>query len=404
MSITFRNQVSVETDLPKFEVKGRPSPRSPYSRAFSPLSGGGALASRLTKLRRRDAIWTFVLVVILFQVYLIINRKNAASSTVRFGSSRTLRYIPNAELSLPDSFQKDLQPVVTVIGTEAELSPAIFMFSYPPYGPQYMTVHVRNEGENFRLVKHLIKTGARQPDWESPKRPPIFLDVGSNHGGFALYAAQVDPYMVSIAIEPQSRLARLVVLAARTNGLADRIRVLNCAVHTVPDLQVGMKQTWGDGGIGQMTTSHELADPDNLLVPTVRIDQLVAKEDRILIMKVDVESYEVIALRSALPIINQVENILVEWGPENRWANESKTTIAEGKEILSEMMSSGFSLKVLFSLCWYGFDDTLFPPMRMQSPFFLEPVNYRSVPVEHLPVFVEQFHTWQQECYLWLHR
>mmetsp|Transcript_66 Transcript_66/g.119 ORF Transcript_66/g.119 Transcript_66/m.119 type:complete len:264 (+) Transcript_66:118-909(+) len=262
-----------------------------------------------------------------------------------------------------------------------------------------------NEAEHYNLVKHLILTAASGPYWASSDHPPMFLDVGSNHGGFSLYATQVDPKLVALAVEPQSSLARLIVLASRINGVADRLRVLNCAVHEVSGMKVGMKDTIHDGGIGSITTDFASADPSNDFVSTLRIEELIAKEDRILIMKVDVESYEVIALRSARSMLSQVSNILVEWGPASRWINESRTTVEEGSSLLMSLMDDeGFSIKLLNSLCFYGFDSAIFPETWLESPVTMAPTMYRPVTKETFPRFVDQFVRTDKECYLWLHR
>ena len=61
------------------------------------------------------------------------------------------------------------------------------------------------------------------------RRPPIVLDIGSNHGLYALYAAPLGASVV--VLEPQNHLCRLINHAASLNGpaVAARIRLFNAA-------------------------------------------------------------------------------------------------------------------------------------------------------------------------------
>ena len=95
--------------------------------------------------------------------------------------------------------------------------------------------HIKRELHGYALMKDAIEHTRAQ------KATPVVVDVGANHGLFALYAAVLGATV--IAVEPQSSLCEVIRFAAGLNGeeAAARITLYNNAVLEQPEL-VSMSQ------------------------------------------------------------------------------------------------------------------------------------------------------------------
>ncbi|WP_454712210.1 FkbM family methyltransferase [Cupriavidus nantongensis] len=122
----------------------------------------------------------------------------------------------------------------------------------------------------------------------------LFLDIGANVGNHTLYMAMVRGCTV-VAFEPNMELCQALRLSADANGAADRIRIEPCALGEVR----------GNGRFEQLR-------PDNLGAQAVAIgegnidivplDSFVF-EQRVKLVKIDVEGMEMAVLRGGAKIL-----------------------------------------------------------------------------------------------------
>ena len=94
--------------------------------------------------------------------------------------------------------------------------------------PLYNDTHVAG----YALMKDAINAAAgRLP---SGRRRPLVVDVGANHGLYALYAALLGADV--IVVEPQASLCKVINYAAKLNGVSERIELHNNAVLEQPEM------------------------------------------------------------------------------------------------------------------------------------------------------------------------
>ncbi|KAI8077350.1 uncharacterized protein B0P05DRAFT_128679 [Gilbertella persicaria] len=205
------------------------------------------------------------------------------------------------------------------------------------------------------------------------KVPLVMVDAGSNHGLFSLVAGASGAH--TIAFEPQTHLRSIINMASRLNQLAERIRVLPFAVLDKFKKLAMEKVEINDGGIGGLSYDNPNA---MITTQTIRLDALPAfdrvfpksdsvkkslkidtsrRKDKTIMepedlgiqyadeinravdnetaeitesmlfrqpihfLKIDVEGFELPALRSAAALFEQglVENTVLEFGPPSRW-------------------------------------------------------------------------------------
>lgn len=124
----------------------------------------------------------------------------------------------------------------------------------------------------------------------------LFLDIGANVGNHALYMAMVRGCTV-VAFEPNIELCQAMRLSADANGAMDRIRIESCALGEVR----------GNGRFEQLR-------PDNLGAQAVAIGggnidivplDSFEFEQRVKVVKIDVEGMEMAVLRGGAKLLAQ---------------------------------------------------------------------------------------------------
>lgn len=148
----------------------------------------------------------------------------------------------------------------------------------------------------------------------------VFLDIGANIGMFSLFGAKlVSTEGKVISCEPIPRLADQLRKSAKLNSLH------NILVHTVACSNENGTATLHErpDNIGGSTLRH--VNKDNLFigsraisVKTVKLDEYLEDcEQKIDFIKIDVEGYELHALRGMIKIIERNKPILlIEFSPE----------------------------------------------------------------------------------------
>lgn len=171
-------------------------------------------------------------------------------------------------------------------------------------------------------------------------RPRIIVDGGANVGSFAREAKAAFPEAVVHMVEPQP--ACQPVLRAMANG--DDYILHSCALSA----EHGVVRMLIDPN-GVTTGAHVTKDTgsDIIEVPATPLDALLAgkvtPQDRIF-LKLDLQGFELEALRGAVQTLRSVEVILTEAG---LFASESQPSILA---LMAFLDASGFELFDIASL------------------------------------------------------
>jgi FkbM family methyltransferase len=142
----------------------------------------------------------------------------------------------------------------------------------------------------------------------------VFLDVGANIGYFTLLAASIVKQTGRvIAVEPNPQNLQLIY-ASMVEAHSSNIVVFPFAAS---DAQAILRFTTV-GSNGGVVTEHSRDQRHFLLVPAVVLDHTLKDENRIDLIKIDIEAHEPIALRGLAATIERLRpRIITEFHP---WA------------------------------------------------------------------------------------
>jgi FkbM family methyltransferase len=185
---------------------------------------------------------------------------------------------------------------------------------------------------------------------------PLVVDVGANHGLYALYAAALGATV--IAVEPQASLCEVIRLAASLNGedVASRITLYNNAVLEKAEMVSMSKSEVEEGAVAHVDRSAAAAGGVQALpIATLAPESL----GRISFLKIDVEGFELLAIPSAYPLFaaQRVDHSLIEFGPPSRWSGAGKSE-EDGLALLSQLATKdwAFDTRLVQS---YAYNDVV---------------------------------------------
>ena len=214
--------------------------------------------------------------------------------------------------------------------------------------------HVFRETNAYALMKDAVDQAKRR----RPSERPLVVDVGSNHGLFAIFAARLGADV--IAIEPQKELANVIAHSAQSlngNDLKERIKVYNYAILGKREF-VGMEgQEEGEGAVANVVrgVAAKVDKAAAGMVEARPISDFLLDETRdIACLKIDVEGFELHAVPSANTLFEskRVQNVLIEYGPPKRW-NTAGNTLAHGIQVPADAHEKyGFSVRLVDSEVW----------------------------------------------------
>jgi FkbM family methyltransferase len=177
-----------------------------------------------------------------------------------------------------------------------------------------------------QVLAHLLKVG------------DTFIDVGANHGSFAIVASQlVGASGLVIAVEPQPRLAQAVEQSLAANALGN-FHVYPVAVGD-HEGEIELLLPRGTSGSAGIYAAHSAThDHEAISVPIKRFADLVAGLDLPgqVVLKLDIEGSEIAFLAGAKALIMAFKPpLIIEIHPGTLKA--AQTTGAELKQVLSDL-------------------------------------------------------------------
>ena len=142
----------------------------------------------------------------------------------------------------------------------------------------------------------------------------VFLDIGSNHGTFAMSAsASMCPDAEIIAFEPQSSLATLIERTFRENRLS-RAKVLNVALSDNSGRSI-LAEDCANSGIAQLEpNSTECIGGATNFVDCARLDEVIEKlniHGQRWAIKIDVEGHELKVFQGGQAVLRDRHPLII---------------------------------------------------------------------------------------------
>ncbi len=172
------------------------------------------------------------------------------------------------------------------------------------------------------IGRQLYWRGAQEWEYETievfcrlAKHARRVLDIGANTGTYALIACAAHPETTVMAFEPVPRIYAQFVQSLKHNGFEGRCTVEQAAVS---DSQGTAQFNVPNQGLPTVSSLH----PEGfrgmsgtlIEVPVVTIDGLLAEDDKIDLIKIDVEGFECEVLRGGMSALAECRpTILMEF-------------------------------------------------------------------------------------------
>eukprot|EP01064_Diplonema_japonicum_P014734 TRINITY_DN2241_c0_g1_i2.p1 TRINITY_DN2241_c0_g1~~TRINITY_DN2241_c0_g1_i2.p1 ORF type:complete len:349 (+),score=68.33 TRINITY_DN2241_c0_g1_i2:66-1049(+) len=276
-----------------------------------------------------------------------------------------------------DRIYEKPRPAEPDIDTKAPLA------DFPSFGPhphfkvatyykRSMVSHFERENLTYYLMKTILN--------EDSETSSCMVDVGANHAFFSLYAATMGRNVV--AVEPQRNLVSLIRSSVQSNNLQNRFTIRNHAI-AMEHVKVNMWRTRGDGGtaMAQVNASGE--------IDALPLSEVLDTVHKVSFMKIDVEGFELVALESAMPKMDIVQNIVVEFGPRRRFQ-----IVTNAVKVLEHLHDRGFTAYLITGWCWKDYAPLGILKMGL---------SIYGIPVMPLPKesFEEFMNAMKHECMIW---
>ncbi|NDC63233.1 MAG: FkbM family methyltransferase [Planctomycetia bacterium] len=168
----------------------------------------------------------------------------------------------------------------------------------------------------------------------------VFLDLGANLGFFTMLAASlVGPSGKVISVEPNPQNLQLIYEGILANGFRN-VRVLPFAASDV----TGILRFVTVGSNGGVVTAHSHCQIHSILVQSAVLDEWLSGEDRLDVVKMDVEAHEPMALRGMVRLVERHRpRILTEFHPWAMHVNNAERPEA----YLAQLDGLGYRLSVI---------------------------------------------------------
>jgi len=210
-----------------------------------------------------------------------------------------------------------------------------------------VTAAMYYQGPNYLIYDELvIKKLLRNGD--------CFIDVGANIGQLSIVGKNVCGNGAVLSIEAHPKTYQVLKGNIRLNRMD--IDAINCAVSNKDEGTVGIQDSFADdcNSIASADiASHCFQNQDLYLVNSVRtfetncrtLDSLVSERfpfPRIRLLKIDVEGYELFAIKGSLQMLEKTELIYFEY-----WDRLSRKYGYDRNELFAILEDSGFDIYML---------------------------------------------------------
>ena len=180
------------------------------------------------------------------------------------------------------------------------------------------------EGYGFDLATRRFEHGdlARLVKASRRLRPSVFVDVGANMGIYACIVGSLDPAIRIVAIEPDPTPFRLLEKQIAYQGLGSRATLIRSAAGASQGEEVGLVHGTGDKHGWTYVTR---AGDGYCSAPLVTLDALDLPRDACIAIKMDVDGYELEALRGGRELFQrnhgyaQIEALGENVAPVETW-------------------------------------------------------------------------------------
>jgi FkbM family methyltransferase len=163
--------------------------------------------------------------------------------------------------------------------------------------------------------------------FDSNSQRPIIYDCGANIGMSCLYFKLLYSNARVIAFEADPFLADILRNNLQKNGISNNVEIINAAVW-IENGEIDFSRDFADGGSVYGTSN-------NYRVKAVRLRDFLEKENKVDMLKMDIEGAEYDVLFDCKDVLGIVENIFVEY---HSWSDKDQKL----SEILSILEYSGF--------------------------------------------------------------
>jgi len=167
----------------------------------------------------------------------------------------------------------------------------------------------------------------------------VFLDLGANIGFFSLLAASIvkDSGKV-ISVEPNMQNLQLLYASILENNFTN-IKVFPFAASD--HSQILKLTSFGSNGLVGAPEKDQL---NSQFLPSVRIDELLQNEEKINLIKLDIEGYEPLAFKGMDKILKKHNPVIIsEFSP---WHIEHRSQITP-KEYLKQLSQNDYTLNII---------------------------------------------------------
>lgn len=168
----------------------------------------------------------------------------------------------------------------------------------------------------------------------------VFVDIGANMGWFTLLAARIITTGRVIAIEPNWANVQLVYRSLLQNDFR-HVTLYPCAITAAPTI-LELQHTRSNGRVAAPTEISQWVDYSQ----GIRLDDLLAAEPKIDVIKMDIEGHEPIALDGMQKTLRQHHPVLLtEFHPHAIQTNAN----AAPTDYLEALLGLGYQLAVIES-------------------------------------------------------
>ena len=202
--------------------------------------------------------------------------------------------------------------------------------------------------EDHAIGRVILETGNYEPHvsrvFTDTLRPGMkVLDLGANIGFFSLLAASlVGPSGRVYSFEPSPKNVRVLCASQAANGF-NHIQVIQAAASDKQELLRYFASS-SNGNVGAVggVRPEEILNAETVLA--LRVDDVIPRDERIDFVKIDVEGYELNALKGGLEMLKRCRPVMVsEFSPESLVAKSG----VSGRGYLEFFERLGYELFVI---------------------------------------------------------